>query len=114
MSESWPLHPTPKMDELLSDWIGRIAASYGVSYQIFCQRVLCLSRDEMLDLDDKPCRKALEILSKGTGQSIDWLSEMTVAGRRLRAHEALQQRQRRLQEIRDLFEAIRKRSGARP
>ncbi|WP_414697039.1 TniQ family protein [Oligoflexus sp.] len=90
MSENWPLHPVPWDDELLSEWIRRIAESYGISSRIFYQKVLYLSRDEITQIDRKPGDKALEILSKGTRQPIERLREMTLPARTRRRMVALE------------------------
>jgi hypothetical protein len=81
MSDRWPLHPLPWEDEFLSEWIRRIAKSYGISYRVFCLRVLKLNDSEIMYMNDDPSEKALDILSKGTGQPIEVLREMTVPAR---------------------------------
>lgn len=81
MSERWPLHPVPREDDFLSDWVRRIAKSYGMTYRVFCLRVLKLDDNGIMYLDDDPSDPALEILSKGTGQPIEVLRGMTMPAR---------------------------------
>jgi len=90
MGESWPLHPVPWDDEILSEWIRRIAKSYGISSRVFYQKVLNMSRDEITQIDRKPSDKTLEVLSKGTRQPIERLREMTLPARSRRRMAALE------------------------
>lgn len=90
MSESWPLHPVPWDDELLSEWIRRIAKSYGISSRVFYQKVLNLNGDEIAQIDRKPGDKTLEVLSNGTRQPIERLREMTLPARSRRRLAALE------------------------
>lgn len=90
MNESWPLHPVPWADELLSEWIRRIAKAYGISSTIFYKKVLKLSRDEITQIDRTPGDKTLEILSKCTRQPIERLEEMTLPARLRRRMAALE------------------------
>jgi hypothetical protein len=80
MSERWPLHPLPFEHDLLTRWVRRIAKEYGVSYHLFCLRILNLTREEADHLNENPSEEALGILAKGTGQPLQRLREMTWAG----------------------------------
>lgn len=80
MCERWPLHPVPWEFDLLARWVRKIAQEYGVSYHVFCQRVLKLSRDEADRLNENPSEEALRILSKGTGLPLEQIRGMTWEG----------------------------------
>lgn len=71
MNKRWPLHPKPKGDQLVSEWIRELANLYEINYQNFCHRVLKLTNDEAFYLSDTIPEKVLVILSNGTGISID-------------------------------------------
>lgn len=68
-------------DEFLTEWIRRLAKSYGISYRAFCLRVLELDEMGMIYLNDYPGEKTLALLCKGTGQTVDDLREMTFPAR---------------------------------
>lgn len=71
--KKWPLHPKLYKNELLSDWIYRIAKVYEIGYPVFCKKVLLLNSEEICDLSYFLPEKALNILSAGTGIPIDEL-----------------------------------------
>lgn len=80
MSERWPRHPLPWDLDLLTRWVRKIAQEYGMSYHVFCQRVLNLSREEADRLNESPSEETLKILAKGSGQTVERLREMTLTG----------------------------------
>jgi hypothetical protein len=63
----WPLHPKPYEHQLLYSWVEHLAEEYGVSYKIFCKRVLKLTPEEIGNLRTTLPENALLILSQGTG-----------------------------------------------
>lgn len=73
MNKKWPLHPKPKDNQLLSDWIKDLAKIYEISYPNFCRRVLMLTGDEIYELRTSVPERILTILSNGTGVAIDEL-----------------------------------------
>ncbi|MCB1833650.1 MAG: hypothetical protein KDH19_09470 [Geminicoccaceae bacterium] len=74
------MHPQPGEYETLRRWVERIAESYGLPPQSFCQRLFdnrCPS-----ELDGTPFEQALEIRSAGTG-----VPAATIRGNSLEAAE---------------------------
>jgi hypothetical protein len=93
MCERWPLHPAPWEFDLLARWVRKIALEYGVSYHVFCKRVLKLSKDDADQLNENPAEDTLKILSKGTGQPLERLRGMTWEGTIGRINEMLAEAQ---------------------
>lgn len=91
MNERWPLHPLPWDHDLLTRWVRKIAQEYGIPYHVFCQRVLNLSREEADRLNESPKEETLQILAKGSGQTLDRLREMTWTGTIKKRDEMIEQ-----------------------
>ena len=74
----WPLHPQPRDWEGLENWVRRIAAAYGVSYDAFLKHALGRAGRGARDLD-RISDAALARLSAGTGVSVARMREMNGA-----------------------------------
>ncbi|MGE3280081.1 MAG: TniQ family protein [Alphaproteobacteria bacterium] len=74
----WPLHPQPRDWEGLENWVRRIAAAYGVSYDAFLKHALGRTGRGARDLD-RISDTELARLSSGTGVSVERLREMNGA-----------------------------------
>jgi TniQ len=74
----WPLHPQPRDWEGLENWVRRIAAAYGVSYDAFLKHALGRTGRGARDLD-RISEAKLARLSAGTGVSVERLREMNCA-----------------------------------
>lgn len=73
-SRLWPLHPQPGEYETLRRWVERIAESYGLPPNSFCQRLFdCRCPSE---LEGEPFEQALDVLSTGTGVPTEAIREM--------------------------------------
>jgi hypothetical protein len=71
----WPLHPQPRNWEGLENWVRRIAAVYGVSYDAFLKHALGRIGRGARDLD-RISNTELVHLSAGTGVSVERMREM--------------------------------------
>ena len=71
----WPLHPQPRDWEGLENWVRRIAAAYGVSYDAFLKHALGRTGRGARDLD-RISEAELARLSTGTGVSVERIREM--------------------------------------
>lgn len=80
INKKWPLHPQPDNNQLLKDWIKDLSKIYEVNYKKFCTDALKLMLWEIDVLDSFLPKRALVILSSGTGASIDDLRERTLHG----------------------------------
>lgn len=65
MDKRWPLHPKPRDNQLLSEWVQELADLYEVSYQNFCKKVLKLTSDEIYHFKHSAPEKALISLAGG-------------------------------------------------
>jgi hypothetical protein len=74
----WPLHPRPRDWEGLENWVRRIAAAYGVSYDAFLKHALERTGRGARDLD-RISDGELARLSAGTGVSVARMREMNGA-----------------------------------
>ena len=74
----WPLHPQPGDWEGLENWVRRIAAAYGVSYDAFLKHALNRTGRAARDLD-RISETELARLSAGTGVPVERLHEMQPA-----------------------------------
>lgn len=74
----WPLHPQPRDWEGLENWVRRIAAAYGVSYDAFLKHALGRTGRGARDLD-RISDAELARLSAGTGVSVERMREMNGA-----------------------------------
>jgi hypothetical protein len=74
----WPLHPQPRDWEGLENWVRRIAAAYGVSYNAFLKYTLGRTGRGARDLD-RVSDAELVRLSTGTGVSVELMREMNCA-----------------------------------
>src|SRR3954462_8763850 len=74
----WPLHPQPRDWEGLEDWVRRIAAAYGVSYDAFLKHALGRTGCGARDLD-RISDAELARLSAGTGVSVERMRDMNGA-----------------------------------
>jgi hypothetical protein len=72
------LHPQLCNWEGLEDWVRRIAAAYGVSYDVFLKHALGRTGRGALDLD-RISDAELTRLSTGTGVSVEQMREMNGA-----------------------------------
>ena len=79
----WPLHPQPHDWEGLENWVRRIAAAYGVSYDAFLKHALGRTGRGARDLD-MISDAELGRLSAGTGVSVARMREMN--GASMQAH----------------------------
>lgn len=82
----WPLHPQPRDWEGLENWVRRIAAAYGVSYDAFLKHALGRTGRGARDLD-KISDGELARLSVGTGVSVAHMREMNSASIQARMNE---------------------------
>jgi TniQ protein len=74
----WLLHPQPRDWEGLENWVRRIAAAYGVSYDAFLKHALGRTGRGARDLD-RISEAELARLSAGTGVSVERMREMNGA-----------------------------------
>jgi hypothetical protein len=74
----WPLHPQPRDWEGLENWVRRIAAAYGVSYDAFLKHALGRTGRGARDLDSISDAE-LARLSAGTGVSVERMRKMNGA-----------------------------------
>jgi hypothetical protein len=74
----WPLHPQPRNWEGLENWVRRIAAAYGVSYDAFLKHALGRTGCGARDLD-RISDAELARLSAGTGVPVERMREMNSA-----------------------------------
>jgi hypothetical protein len=74
----WPLHPQLRDWEGLENWVRRIAAAYGVSYDAFLKHALGRTGRGARDLD-RVSEAELARLSAGTGVSVERMREMNSA-----------------------------------
>ena len=74
----WPLHPQPRDWEGLENWVRRIAAAYGVSYDAFLKHALGRTGRGARDLD-RISDAELARLSAGTGVSVERIREINGA-----------------------------------
>ena len=74
----WPLHPQPHDWEGLENWVRRIAAAYGVSYDAFLKHALGRTGRGSRDLN-RISDAELARLSAGTGVSVKRMREMNDA-----------------------------------
>jgi hypothetical protein len=74
----WPLHPQPCDWEGLENWVRRIAAAYGVSYDAFLKHALGRTGRGARDLD-RISEAELARLSAGTGISVARMRQMDCA-----------------------------------
>ena len=85
----WPLHPQPRLLERLDTYIRRLAEAYGVGLATFCRHGLGCDPGDLDRCRVDPPSALLERLSRGTGQSIRRLRNMTDAGCHARMQVAL-------------------------
>jgi hypothetical protein len=71
----WPLHPQPRDWEGLENWVRRIAAAYGVSYNAFLKYTLGRTGRGARDLD-RVSDAELVRLSTGTGVSVERMRDV--------------------------------------
>ena len=74
----WPLHPQPRDWEGLENWVRRIAAAYGVSYDAFLKHALGRTGRGARDLN-RIFDVELARLSAGTGVPVKRIREMSGA-----------------------------------
>jgi len=74
----WPLHPQPHEWEVLENWVRRIAAAYGISYDAFLKRALNRTGRAARDLD-RISEAELARLSAGTGVPVARIQAMQPA-----------------------------------
>jgi hypothetical protein len=74
----WPLHPQPRDWEGLENWVRRIAAAYGISYDTFLKHALGRTGRGARNLD-RISDAELARLSAGTGVSVERMREMNGA-----------------------------------
>jgi hypothetical protein len=60
MQKRWPLHPVPRPQEPLLQWVERLAAVYEMSLKSFCKRALRISSNQLYLLTDDPPKYILE------------------------------------------------------
>jgi len=82
----WPLHPRPRDWEGLENWVRRIAAAYGVSYDAFLKHAIGRTGRGARDLD-RISEAELTRLSAGTGVPVERMREMTRASLWARANK---------------------------
>lgn len=91
----WPLHPVPRRNERLADYIRRLAGEYDVHLATFCQRALGCSVSDLERCGTDPPATMLHCLARGTGLPVQsfrnltdrrrtarWLAEVRWIGRR--------------------------------
>jgi hypothetical protein len=76
----WPLHPRPITGEVLSSWLGRIAASYEWPVEDLLVHYLGRTALPDAELDLAPPDALLTLLSVRTGVAIERIRLMTVKG----------------------------------
>lgn len=81
MNKKWPLHPKPKNNQFLCDWVKDLAKIYEISYPNFCKRVLMLTSEEIFDLRTSVPERVLTILSNATGIAIEELEGRDINSR---------------------------------
>jgi hypothetical protein len=82
----WPLHPQPRDWEGLENWVRRIAAAYGVSYDAFLKHALGRTGRGARDLD-RISEAELARLSAGTGVPVERMQAMNCASIGARVNE---------------------------
>ena len=82
----WPLHPQPRDWEGLENWVRRIAAAHGVSYDAFLKHALGRTGRGARDLD-RISEAELARLSAGTGISVARMRQMDCASIGARVNE---------------------------
>lgn len=85
----WPLHPEPHPLERLDFYIRRLADAYGIGLANFCRHGLGCDAGDLDRCKIDPPQELLERLSRGTGQSIRRLRNMTEARCHARMNVAL-------------------------
>lgn len=79
MSNRWPLHPTPYLNESLSSWIARIANIYHIYFEDFLMNEFGINYESnssyYIDLD--PPLSLLTKLSQKTGITFDAIRALT-------------------------------------
>jgi len=85
----WPLHPEPHSLERLDSYIRRLADAYGISLATFCRHGLGCDPGDLDRCRVDPSQALLERLSRGTGQPIRRLRNMTEARCHVRTNVAL-------------------------
>ena len=79
MQKRWPLHPKPYPYETLERYVHRLAECYGVHYEHFCRRALCIQgNDSKARRFQEPTPALLRRLSDGTGIPVSQLEQMTL------------------------------------
>ncbi len=73
----WPLHPLPREYETLECWVGRLAAEYSVSLDVFCRHALGLTLREFATMQNDPPKEVLRKLEIGTGVPVQDLQSMS-------------------------------------
>jgi len=77
----WPLHPAPVEGEVLSSWLGRVAACYGTDLEGLGADIgLRIDRNTRDDIDLDPPSDLVDTLAERSGLTLDRLRLMTVAG----------------------------------
>jgi hypothetical protein len=76
----WPLHPRPLAGEVLSSWLTRIAAAYGLSTDDLLVHNLGYRSMSFEQLDLGPQDSLLERLSEKTGVNVERIRSMTIKG----------------------------------
>jgi hypothetical protein len=76
----WPIHPAPFPGEALLSWLGRIAQSYGQTAADLLTHDLGVEASGHENLDVAAPPRMIPVLSNKTGQSVDRISRMTIAG----------------------------------
>lgn len=79
MSPLWPIHPPPHPDESLASWVRRLAQEYGVDRETFALRMVGLEMG-LLDGHDPIDAGDFELLSSGTGVSVEEIARMRLRG----------------------------------
>lgn len=80
MSQRWPLHPPPYLDESLSSWLERLAGSYGYRSDDLLRHDLGFPALSAEELDKNPPPLLLERLAERSGISVKQLGTMTIQG----------------------------------
>ncbi|MDQ3555642.1 MAG: TniQ family protein, partial [Gemmatimonadota bacterium] len=75
----WPVHLKPLPDELLSSWLGRLAAAHGLKLHTFC--TLAFGRRALWnrDLDRLAPPEVMEVLAERTATPPARVRETTLA-----------------------------------
>lgn len=75
----WPVHLKPLEDEALASWIGRLAASQGLTLRTFCALVFPGRRLTRTDVDLSVAEPVLVTLARQSGVPVDRVRATTLA-----------------------------------